>query len=356
MNAFKKLVIAVIAVIAFISLPLPMHPAKAMPREGMVYFLESPSTGRVIDVQYASTALGRMIIQHVRHGGLNQRWIFEQQPDGTYIIRTAMETGYVLDLELAGAPSYYRLVQQAESLARTQRWFLNENPDGTVTIRNAAGNFNVDILHPELEDSEIVLDLPSGKGSQIWKMVEASQVPVPMSSSVTEDEGTAAVWILVIVAGAALAAASAGTIRYGRHLFDRQVQALLIVDGTLWYRKKGSSGSESKIDLGALKKPALTISVSKMDEEQDYRIPSSDYYYTILIEAMRARKDFDFLEGYRSRKEGYHPIWLRIKTTQPGILIFGDVICTNHVLKDGDCFESGDYTFRYQEQHEETDQ
>jgi hypothetical protein len=107
---------------------------QAVPRP-LTYYRILTFAGKVLDVEANSCTDGAHVIQYTWNGGDNQRWRFEKQSDGTYIIvnKASQEV-----LDVTGGPAALGAgtkVQQWSNLnGSNQRWRIEDAGQGLVRL------------------------------------------------------------------------------------------------------------------------------------------------------------------------------------------------------------------------------
>ena len=90
----------------------------------------SPLTGLVLDVRGGSLEDGAPIIQFKDHGGLNQRWRFEESGGGFFKI-ISLASGKVLDVRDGSLEDGAPIIQSTDHGGPSQQWQLvAASPEG----------------------------------------------------------------------------------------------------------------------------------------------------------------------------------------------------------------------------------
>jgi hypothetical protein len=97
-----------------------------------IYRLTATHSGKVLDVAGVSTTDGARVHQWTGHGGANQQWQLERQPDGAYKL-AATHSGKVLEVAGRGTTDGTPIAQWAWHGGPNQRWWIE--PVGADTYR-----------------------------------------------------------------------------------------------------------------------------------------------------------------------------------------------------------------------------
>ena len=84
-----------------------------------------------------STTAGTRLITWAPTGGLNQKWSFTQQTDGTYELRNS-ESGLCADVEGGSTGAGTNIIQWTCTKGANQRWNITRQAAGTYTVASAA--------------------------------------------------------------------------------------------------------------------------------------------------------------------------------------------------------------------------
>ena len=93
--------------------------------DGAGYFrLANVNSGKLMDVASASTADGARVLQYTDNGGSNQKWVITDVSGGVYSF-TNKNSGKVLDVSGASTSNSAQLVQNTGNGTTHQRWRLS---------------------------------------------------------------------------------------------------------------------------------------------------------------------------------------------------------------------------------------
>ncbi|MFE0640562.1 RICIN domain-containing protein [Streptomyces sp. NPDC058877] len=95
------------------------------------------AAGKALDDPDHSTTAGTQLITWVPTGGLNQKWRFTQQPDGTYELKN-VESGLCADVEGGSTRTGAKIIQWTCTKGSNQRWSAVRQADGSHTVVSAA--------------------------------------------------------------------------------------------------------------------------------------------------------------------------------------------------------------------------
>lgn len=102
----------------------------------------------VLDIVSGQIASGTRLQMYTANGTDAQRWAFVPMPsvpDGTYIIRTALDRSVVLDVAGGSAADGANVQIYGENDTNAQKWVVKNNSDGTCSIRNASTGKALDV-------------------------------------------------------------------------------------------------------------------------------------------------------------------------------------------------------------------
>ena len=160
-----------------------MFLAGELPRAG-AFWIESASSGKVLDVPNSSTTSGTFIQQYTRHAGRNQQWRFTYLGSGFWSIRN-LHSGLVLDVPGLSLNRGTPIQQYTWNGGHNQQWQLVE-PNGTVSQGTLRFGVPYKIVNRR---SGLVLDVPgfspnngaiiqqftdNGGANQKWYLVPTS--------------------------------------------------------------------------------------------------------------------------------------------------------------------------------------
>ena len=102
-------------------------------KDGCFFIEFAVDSTQVVDISGKSTHSGGNAISYANNGGANQKWYFQRQSDGTYLILNAYSE---LPLGISGT----NVQQLASNSTSGVKWSLIYNHDGTFSIVNASNN------------------------------------------------------------------------------------------------------------------------------------------------------------------------------------------------------------------------
>lgn len=135
------------------------------------YRLVNRNSGKVLDVDGASTADGAPIIQWAWTGGANQRWTLAPNPDGSHRLRSA-NSGLVL-ASPSGSAQGAALNQSTDADSDTQWWTLvPASTGGYHRLVNVHSGWCADVSGASTADGASVIQWPPNTGAnQEWQLV-----------------------------------------------------------------------------------------------------------------------------------------------------------------------------------------
>ncbi len=135
------------------------------------YRLVNRNSGKVLDVNGASTADGARVIQWTWTGATNQQWTLAPNPDGSYRLR-AVNSGKVLDSP-SGSAQGAALDQSTDTNSDTQWWKLvPASTSGYYRLVNVHNGWCADVSGGSTADGASVIQWPVNTGAnQEWQLV-----------------------------------------------------------------------------------------------------------------------------------------------------------------------------------------
>ncbi|HEX6597371.1 MAG TPA: RICIN domain-containing protein [Acidimicrobiales bacterium] len=128
-------------------------------------------SGKALDVSQVSLADGAVIWQWTPTNGQNQRWVVDQQSDGTYRI-VAVHSGKVLDVAEFSTADGGRIHQWAWHGGANQRWRIEPLVDGTARIVSVHSGKVLDVSQVSQADGAVVHQWTwHGGANQRWRGV-----------------------------------------------------------------------------------------------------------------------------------------------------------------------------------------
>jgi alpha-L-fucosidase 2 len=116
---------------------------------GVFYHLVAQHSGKLADINGASTGAGATLVQWPANGGLNQQFDFVDSGGGYFRIR-ARHSGLVL--QVAGTGSGADITQQPDTGATGQQWQVVDQGGGVVSLVNRASGLAMDVWEVSIAD------------------------------------------------------------------------------------------------------------------------------------------------------------------------------------------------------------
>lgn len=135
------------------------------------YKVINRNSGKVADVNGASTANGAAIIQWTDNGGYNQHWRFESLGSGYYRVINR-NSGLMWDISGAGTNDGAPNIQWPWNGGYNQQWSLSSS-GGYYTIINRNSGKLMDVNSGGTSNGDTVIQWPSNGGTnQQWSIIE----------------------------------------------------------------------------------------------------------------------------------------------------------------------------------------
>jgi hypothetical protein len=116
---------------------------------GVFYHLVAQHSGKLVDINGASTAAGATLIQWPANGGLNQQFEFVDSGGGYFRIRVR-HSGLVLQVASNGSGA--DISQQPDTGATSQQWRVVDLGGGVVSLVNRQSGLAVDVWEESTAD------------------------------------------------------------------------------------------------------------------------------------------------------------------------------------------------------------
>jgi hypothetical protein len=157
---------------------LPERRARLDPRTGKGPFVIKSvlNESLVVDIKRNNRDKGTGIWTWDLHGGDNQRWRFEKQPDdGSYVIKSELN-GLVLDVQRESRSAGTPVIMWDRHNGSNQRWFLEQQTDdGSFIIRSKLNSMVLDIARVSSQkEAEIWMWDYHGGANQRWRIEPVS--------------------------------------------------------------------------------------------------------------------------------------------------------------------------------------
>lgn len=138
--------------------------------EPLATTLTSVNSGKLLDIEGASTADGARALQWASHGGANQQWKFiPAGPAGVYIVLAA-HSGKALDIEGGSTQDGARALQWSRHGGANQRWRVIPVSGGYRLVAEHSGKA-LDVAAASRDDGAPVLQWsPHGGANQVWRL------------------------------------------------------------------------------------------------------------------------------------------------------------------------------------------
>ena len=142
-----------------------------------VYTLTNVYSGKLMDVQYASTAAGAPVLQYHLNEGANQQWNVAQTASGSYTLESA-NSGLCLDTpDPSNAAPPVQLVQNTCDGSTHQKWNIQVVDDGSYNLVNVATGLLADDANGSQTDGNAIIQWwPNGGTNQRWKLAPLTRV------------------------------------------------------------------------------------------------------------------------------------------------------------------------------------
>lgn len=153
------------------------HPSSQIIRDGIYTFASGVDNDYAVDVPGASDAISTQLNLYLANGTLAQQF-YLQWKDGYYCI-TSMSSGRVFDGRSAGVVPTTALQQYTSNGTAAQRWVIEDNGDGTVSFFAANSGLCVDVQGGNASNNtKIQLYVPNGTNAQKFVLAEV-QASIP---------------------------------------------------------------------------------------------------------------------------------------------------------------------------------
>ena len=185
---FLSLILALTAFIS--SIGTTVWGAGVEPVDGQIYYIKNKHSGLYLQVENDSAADGANVCQKKGTGSLGQKWIINENSDGSIRLKSAVDMtgGVALDIPNGIADNLTNVQVWSSNGLTPQNFKLAASGDGSYAILTAASGYTrcLDVLNWSTEDGANVIQYDSFMAdNQLWYFEEASW---PSSSgSSTED-------------------------------------------------------------------------------------------------------------------------------------------------------------------------
>lgn len=195
--AALALTLVMSAVTAIAILPTKSTSAAAVtPESGNIYYIKNKNSGMYLTVEGDSSTSGANVIQSTGTGSLGQRWILEENSDGSYRLHPAtdMTGGLSLDVYYGSADNNTNIQICSNNGYTAQNFYLEASGDGyAITTVVSSGSSCLDVAGASTSSGANVIEYTNkGSANQIWYF-EQAQWPSSSSSSSSSSTSTTTV-------------------------------------------------------------------------------------------------------------------------------------------------------------------
>lgn len=133
------------------------------------YTIQNSNSGKLLDVNAASTQDGADVIQWAHNGGTNQQWQAVRNSDGSYTFQN-VNSGKYLEVASADTNDGAPVQQWGDTGHPTQEWWVIRNGDGTYRLENKNSGKVADVSGGGTSDGDTVIQWPwNGGANQQWR-------------------------------------------------------------------------------------------------------------------------------------------------------------------------------------------
>lgn len=180
---FKQVAVILLTVIMTAITALAILPAKkaeaaaVAPKAGNIYYIKNKNSQMYLTVAGDSSASGANVIQSKGTGSLGQRWILEQNSNGTYRLHPAtdMTGGVSLDVYYGRTDNNTNIQICSNNGATAQNFYITKSGDGyAITTEVTGGKSCLDVTSASTASGANVIEYTNrGASNQIWYFEEA---------------------------------------------------------------------------------------------------------------------------------------------------------------------------------------
>ncbi len=128
------------------------------------------NSGKVIDVENASTADGANVIQWTDSGSNSQRWQFQYDGAGYFRFRN-INSGKILDVSSGSTSNGGNIIQWTDNGGDNQKWRIIDKGNGYYKLKNKKSGLLVDVSNASASDGgNIVQWADNGGTNQAWSI------------------------------------------------------------------------------------------------------------------------------------------------------------------------------------------
>lgn len=195
MKKFRKAIsIALGAVMTAVSCicTLSVGAAGVTPEDGQIYYIKNKNSGLYLQVENDSSSDGANVCQANGTGSLGQKWIVNENGDGSVRLKSAVDMtgGVALDIPNGVADNLTNVQTWSSNGMTPQNFKLVDSGDGAYSILTAASDYArcVEVLSWSKDNGANVIQYDHfGNDNQLWYFEKASW---PNSSSSSDKEET----------------------------------------------------------------------------------------------------------------------------------------------------------------------
>lgn len=196
MSNFRKpisLLLSLILTIASIStMSFSALAAAEVPTDGQIYYIKNKNSGLYLQVENNSADNGANVCQSKGTGSLGQKWIINENSDGSVRLKSAVDMtgGVALDIPNGIADNLTNVQVWSSNGLTPQNFKLESNGDGSYAIKTAASGYErcLDVLDWSTSSGANVIQYDCFMAdNQLWYFEEAGW---PSSSSSNSKETT----------------------------------------------------------------------------------------------------------------------------------------------------------------------
>lgn len=187
----KKLLAILMMLVSVVTCVQVVNAAAVTPESGNIYYIKNKNSGMYLTVENDSASNGANVIQSSGTGSLGQRWILEQNADGSYRLHPAtdMTGGVSLDVDCGSSAGGTNIQIWQNNGCTAQNFKLTASGGGYV-ITTAVTNYAscLDVLNfSTASGANVIQWTNNATANQIWYFEQAQW---PNSSSGSSSSGS----------------------------------------------------------------------------------------------------------------------------------------------------------------------
>ncbi len=188
-----SLMLTVVSSIGVMS--VPTMAAGTTPEDGQIYYIKNKHSGKYLQVENDSDADGANVCQATGTGSLGQKWIINENSDGSVRLKSAVDMtgGVALDIPNGVGDNLVNVQVWSSNGLTPQNFKLESNGDGSYAITTAASGYArcLDVLNWSTESGANVIQYDCFMAdNQLWYFEEASWPGSSSGSSSSSDSGS----------------------------------------------------------------------------------------------------------------------------------------------------------------------